>query len=511
MKITLISLSEDIVALGIRSLSAYLKANGHQVRLIFLRGHTGKSNYLYQYPQPVLDGVIKLCRGSDLIGISVYTNYFDRVVQLTKELKLKLSVPIIWGNIHPTVRPEESLAHVDIVCLGEGEDALLELANKLDQGKNIYHIKNLWFKKDGRIIKNEVRPLIKDLDSLPICDFDLDDDYALDAGKFRRVNFATFKEFSSPCFDKNYELKISFGILASRGCPHACAYCGNNARKKMYSGQPYLRFRSPENVVEELEIRKKRYPFIKMITFIDDVFVAQSNDQIKKFCKLYKKKIDLPFHCFASPTALNEEKLRLLVEAGLEHIGIGIQSGSDRMQSFYQRYINSDRVLQVAKIVKKQIGKIAPPCYDIIVDNPYEKNDDKLATLRLLTKIPSPYRLSLFSLVFYPGTELNVLAKKDGLLQDEVGEVARKSWVTAEYNGYNFLLHLLSFNGNFKKVVGFFSKKKIFLIINRKELNLFWRLMWHLTTLCFLIDQGFKALIKGDLPKKIGWLFSTRG
>lgn len=510
MKITLISLSEDIVALGIRSLSAYLKANGHLVRLIFLRGYTEKSNYLYQYPQPILDGVIELCQDSDLIGISVYTNYLDRVIQLTKELKLKLSAPIIWGNIHPTVRPEESLEYVDIVCLGEGEEALLELANKLNQGENIYDIRNLWFKKDGQIIKNEVRPLIKNLDSLPICDFDLNDDYVLHVDKFRRVDFTTFKEFSSLCFDKNHELKISFGILASRGCPHACTYCGNNARKKMYSGQLYLRFRSPENVVRELEIRKERYPFINMISFIDDVFVAQTNERIERFCRLYKEKIGLPFHCFASPAALNEEKLAMLVDAGLEHIGIGIQSGSNSVQKLYKRYINSDRVLQTARIVEKYIGKIAPPCYDIIVDNPYEKNDDKLATLKLLTKMPSPYRLSLFSLVFYPGTELNVLAKKDGILQDEVREVARKSWGNAEYNGYNFLLHLLSFNGNFKKVVRFFLKGKLFLIINCKEFNFFWKLMWHIVIQCFLVKEGFKALIKGDLHKKIKWLYDYR-
>lgn len=512
MKIVLISLAEDIAALGVRSLAAYLKQYGHSVRLIFLRGLSKKSNYIYQYPESVIKEVIELCQGSNLIGISVYTNYWDRVVQLTKELKAKLPQPILWGNLHPTVRPEESLRYADMICLGEGEEALLELVNKMEQGEDIYHIRNLWFKKQDQIIKNDPRPLIQNLDALPFCDFTSEDDYLLDFhNRFRRVDLALFKEFLPRFFNKNYELKTSFGILASRGCPHACSYCGNNARKRIYAGQCYLRFRSPEHIVKEIETNKERYPFITMISFIDDAFTAQRIEWLETFCKLYKERINLPFGCFASPETLNEEKLKLLIEVGLEHIGIGVQSGSDRIQKLYKRYIGSDKVLKVGGIIQKYIDKIAPPCYDIIVDNPYETDDDKLATLDLLLKLPSPYRLSLFSLVFYPGTDLNVLAKEDGILKDEIKEVARKAWGKPEYNGYNFLLHLLGFGGNVKGFVSLFLRRSLFIFINQKIFNPFWKLIWSFANFCFLIKQGWLALIKGDLYKKIKWFFRPTG
>ena len=67
-----------------------------------------------------------------LVGITLMTQYYDAGVQISQRLKAKIKAPIIWGGIHPTVRPEESLNHADIVCIGEGEMALLELIQKME-------------------------------------------------------------------------------------------------------------------------------------------------------------------------------------------------------------------------------------------------------------------------------------------------------------------------------------------------------------------------------------------
>ncbi len=156
MKISLISPYPDITAFGLRLISAYLKANGHKTTMIFLPDPYGDATVhgVERYEDSVLNQIIPLCEESDLIGITLMTNYFDSAVQITKKLKEKLKAPIVWGGVHATIRPEESLKHADIVCIGDGEEAILELANRMDAGGEYLNTHNLWFRSDEKIIKN---------------------------------------------------------------------------------------------------------------------------------------------------------------------------------------------------------------------------------------------------------------------------------------------------------------------------------------------------------------------
>ena len=82
------------------------------------------------------------------------------------------SVPIVRGGVDTTVNPEWAMEHADIICVGEGEYAALELTEALEGKRDLYSIQNLWVRRDGEIIKNPIRPLIQDLDSLPFPNFD---------------------------------------------------------------------------------------------------------------------------------------------------------------------------------------------------------------------------------------------------------------------------------------------------------------------------------------------------
>ena len=133
MNITLITPSSpNISAFGARSLSSFLKARGHTVCVITLSiipdTYRNANGFLYarnyEYSNRIIDQTIEAASQSDLIGISFMTQYFSAAVQLTRAIKKKLSVPVIWGGVHPTVRPEECLEYADIVCVGEGEEAL---------------------------------------------------------------------------------------------------------------------------------------------------------------------------------------------------------------------------------------------------------------------------------------------------------------------------------------------------------------------------------------------------
>src|SRR3990172_535554 len=165
MKITLISPYPDITAFGIRTISAYLKEKGHKTKLLFLPDPRRDNiiSWGKRYDEDVLDDIIPLCDDSDIIGITLMTNFFDNAVEITRKIKSKLDKPILWGGVHPTVRPEECLEYADIVCIGDGEDSVCDLLDKMDRRESYEDIRNLWFKREGRVIKNQVRPLNPDL------------------------------------------------------------------------------------------------------------------------------------------------------------------------------------------------------------------------------------------------------------------------------------------------------------------------------------------------------------
>jgi anaerobic magnesium-protoporphyrin IX monomethyl ester cyclase len=141
VKIALISLTEDVFIPSLRYLSAYLRAQGHETKVIYLPwGRTDNAlhsanSFRYPYPQPVLEQIVEICKDSDLLGLSLMTCHFDHAVHITRFLREHLSAPIIWGGIHPTIRPLECLKYADMACVGEGELSVSQLAREMDAGK----------------------------------------------------------------------------------------------------------------------------------------------------------------------------------------------------------------------------------------------------------------------------------------------------------------------------------------------------------------------------------------
>lgn len=177
---------------------------------------------------------------------------------------------------------------VDMICIGEGEEAIVELANSIEKSGIDYSIQNLWFKKDGGIIKNRVRHLIKDLDKLPFPD---------------KLIFC----------EKEQSIRNHYAVTSGRGCPFSCTYCASDVMKRLLTkGETYVRRRSPENVIEELLVAKNSIYFnLRSINFLDDTFTYDYS-WLERFCRLYKKEIKLPFHCTGYPSTVNYEKTVLL-------------------------------------------------------------------------------------------------------------------------------------------------------------------------------------------------------
>ncbi len=283
---------------GIAALSAFLKKSGHHTSLLqFTREISVKE---FQEKISVLN--------PDLIAFSSTTHVFPFVQKYAAAAKEITKAPIICGGVYPAICPEKILSdkNIDIVCIGEGEIAFGELCQKLEKGESIENIESIWVKRDGKIFKTRVRPLILDLDSLPFPDREI---------------------FDYP--NLNLEKQGIGTFMFSRGCPYNCTFCCESTLRKLYPNpQNYFRFRSPQLAIEEIRMTIKKYPFIKFVRLDDDLLFARK-EWVKEFIHLYQKEVGLPFSIDLRINLATEELLSLFKEGGGYLLRFGVESGND--------------------------------------------------------------------------------------------------------------------------------------------------------------------------------------
>ena len=477
MRVVLISPYGSLVNVGLRVLSACLSRAGYDTRMIFLPSAKETSSFLLfdpseLYDEAVIDQVADLCAGAGLVGVTVMTNYFYKAKQLTEALRERLDVPTVWGGIHPTVQPEECLAYADVICIGEGDEAVVELANRITEGKSYEDVANLGYKSaDGSVVVNPLRPLIHDLDALPFPDFGPDNHYVLREGRVQPLTPGILRYY---LMAESATGEPTYPLLGTRGCPHRCNYCANDSYAGLYQRWRRVRRRSNASLVAEIQAFRERFPFIGEIALLDDVFVAAPTQTIVDFARLYEDEVGLPFYCIVSPLTINEPKLVALLDAGLMRVSMGIQSGSERIQKFYDRPIHNEAILKAVRLIHRYTDRMLPPVYDVITDNPYEGMQDQVETLALLQQIPPPYKLLMFSLVFYPGTALYERARADGLIEDEKKEIYNRNYFKLQPTFYNLVIY--GFHRQFPHwLLRPMSHKSVFRLLNAPGLRPFWR------------------------------------
>jgi radical SAM superfamily enzyme YgiQ (UPF0313 family) len=285
---------------------------------------------------------------------------------------------------------------------------------------------------------------------------------------------------------KNSELdkdQVEYCLISTRNCPHNCTFCCNNALRKIYIDKgKFVRKRSPEHIVSEIESIKNRFPFIKQVLITDDTFFIRNTEEIKKFCEHYQQKVNLPFRCYGSPTTLDEEKLCLMVDTGLFRISMGIQSYCEQtLVNVYKRRTPQDVIVEKVKIIDKFRDQICHPIYHFIVDNPYETKESRKETLKFALSLPYGSRVMLFPLVLYPGTELHDRAKKDGHLEKEIDDLYLKLWSFGDMKNNDYATSLLYLNNSLvslslalkmklpaSMIVGFLSREPFMLCLDNK-------------------------------------------
>jgi radical SAM superfamily enzyme YgiQ (UPF0313 family) len=297
--------------------------------------------------------------------------------------------------VHPTLNTEEVIATpgIDYLCVGEGEEAFLELCTKLEEGRDPTQVANIWANRDGKVYRNAPRPMIENLDSIPFPDREI---------------------FDYPRLYHQQEGEAE--VITSRGCPYQCTYCCNLALRKATSGGgAYVRFRSVDNVIAEIQEIVQRYPFVRLLQFDDDLPFVKL-DWTREFSEKYRRSVNLPFRFNARPNLVSRRQLELLKEANCCEVKIGLESGNEEIMN---RVLNRN-------LTVKHIKDAFAICRDLgirtfslnMVGLPHETPRTILDTIKLNAQVRSDIcQVSIFHP--YRGTPLYDLCRDEGFLTEK--------------------------------------------------------------------------------------------
>lgn len=339
-------------------------------------------------------------QGPDIVGISFGTQIRFSAFELARMIKSNFpGVPVVAGGPHPTLTAQDTLENIpeiDVIVRGEGDISFLNLVKAIANKADLTGVKGISFRnKNGNVVHNPPEPPIQDLNKIPLPARDL-----LPMEKYDKTAILSKKRVAN--------------IMSSRGCPYHCSYCSTSEQ-----WGHMIRHRSPKNVVDEIELVLKTYPFLGGIRFFDDVLTMDKARVIEICREILRRKLDFVWECEARANTIDEEMVGEMKKAGCEFIDLGIESGSNRILKNIKKSITVEQAVAATKIIKKAgIGMKAFFMHGL----PGETYEDIKKTVFLSRYLF--YELGVEGTtqgisVIYPGTELEALAKASGNLPQD--------------------------------------------------------------------------------------------
>lgn len=380
------ALKRNLPSLGLAYMAAVLETKGHSVSVLDMNVEGFNKEDLIKR---IRDGKY------GFVGITATTVQINSALFIARHIKESFpGIKIILGGPHPNVMLEDVLSDkcVDYVVRGEGEFTMLEIA----EGKEPGAIEGLSYRKNGRMIHNPARPVIKDLDILPLPARHLIpmDKYGPTPGNYKRLPAAS--------------------MVTSRGCPGKCTFCNTDIFGKS------IRFHSAENIAREIVSLIKDYN-VKEVSFYDDTFTV-SRKNVERLCDIIiKDRIDITWSCMSRIDCINPDMLRKMKKAGCHSICYGIESADENILSNINKKISLNRVPEFIKWTKDAGIDVR---VSFMLGSPGETEETLKKTIQ--------YAISLRPDIFIynittplPGTEMFRWAREKGYLK------------TLEWDDYN--------------------------------------------------------------------------
>ena len=394
------------IQFGISYISSLLKKHGHSTRLFVLNRETKKNK---------IDECLNQFSPGIICFTAVYTEY-GFISEFARYIKDRYpQIFLLAGGVHVTLNPQDCiLDSFDALCIGEGEYPTLELVEQLQNKRTPSGIPNLWIKHGTEVEKNPTRPFFQDIDRLPFPD--------------REIWHEWIAEPKDCC-----------SVLLGRGCPFLCSYCCNHTLKRLATGS-YVRFRSPDNILEEIEEIVVNYKSIKEI-YLEVETIAVNKDFVIELCsKLQRlnskliKPLSFGTNIMVVPNAEVESIFASFKKSNFGFVNIGVESGSQRVRSqILRRNYSNEDIVNYVNLARKYGLKT---CFFNLIGIPGETFADFKETVKINRQCqPDWHFLSIF--FPYPGTDLYYLSKDWGLIKEPLNIEMERRRAILDLPGFN--------------------------------------------------------------------------
>jgi radical SAM superfamily enzyme YgiQ (UPF0313 family) len=368
------------------------------------------------------------------VGVSSMTGpQIQFALEISEFARRHGSAPVVWGGVHPSLMPEQTLENenIDIVVQGEGEETFLELVQALEGRQPLSSVRGIWYEENGGVRSTGARPFV-DLNALPPLSFDL-----LDMDRYRRILFGVPHQ----------------NFITSRGCPRHCTFCYNTAfnRKRW-------RAMDPDLVVERIKAFADRYKVKGLIINESNFFVDMDRGRrilkgiIDANLDLGISKVNIDMNTLAR---MGPEDFDLLERAGCRRLPIALESGSEKIRTLIKKPVDADLILRINRDFAQ---RSMVPDFLFMIGFPTETREDLRESVSLAFKLVEENpRAGIYfnNYTPFPGTELFDTVVEHGLrvpkrLEDWVAFNYRNliqggPWLSKEMRGIVKMMDFCSF------------------------------------------------------------------
>jgi radical SAM superfamily enzyme YgiQ (UPF0313 family) len=360
-------------------LSAIVKEKGHETILGSIKIDNNLQNKISLF-------------NPDIIAYSMMTVDVPDMKKFNDKIREKTKIFTILGG---PATLDHSLINdpgIDAICVGEGDGAIVEVFERLENNKELTGIPNI-LTSNSEENKVDLRSRVTQLDELPFMDREM--------------------VYSYPEMER-FGIK---GIWTNRGCAFRCPYCFNNRFNDMYKGDgtKIVRRRSVSSIIEEtLELKKNH--FVNIIRIQDDIFVYKADEWLREFADRFPKEIGIPFYCLIRLELISDDLLSLLKKAGCHSVAVSVESAVDKVRNtMLRRKMSLEKMENAFALLKKHKINVYN---NIMLALPFTTIEDDIASVDFAIKVqPEMADFSIF--MPYPGTDLGDFCRDKGIYDHE--------------------------------------------------------------------------------------------